>query len=476
MSKRKGWFEVDRRGLAEIAKRRGMDFIITEPIQNAWDEDVREVRVNLVPVPGKAQARLVVEDDSPDGFRDLADSFMMFRSSYKLDNPQQRGRFNVGEKLLLAVAEEARIISTKGSVIFDSGGRRTGRKRTTAGTWLEATLRMTREELAKALALTAKLIPPAGIVTIINGQPLPERQCTVKVERSLDTEVRGEEGGFKYTRRLTAVRIYPTRDGEEPMLYEMGIPIDKLACPWHVEVMQKVPLSVDRGSVRYGYREEVERIAAEAMASLMDEEQSREGWVSHALGRIEDDDAVRTIVTKRFGKAVVFDPSAPESNKLALDAGFTVVKGGELPRSAWDAVRRAEALTPAGRLFPDGKVKTSPDGLPPVPYDEWTKEMKNAARYAEAFAAHVLGHERYGVVFYDGPQLGFAGACMPGRLAFNIGDPGVRAAVNNRDTLAFDQLLIHECAHEKVGDHLTHDFHRECCRIGAKARGFGRWL
>ena len=103
------WFEVDRKGLAEVARRRGMAFIVSEPIQNAWDEDITHVSVDMEPVPGKAQVRLIVSDDSPDGFRDLADAYVMFRQSYKLANPEQRGRFNIGEKLLLAVADEARI-------------------------------------------------------------------------------------------------------------------------------------------------------------------------------------------------------------------------------------------------------------------------------------------------------------------------------------------------------------------------------
>ena len=100
----KQWFKVDTRGLAEIAKRRGVAFIVTEPIQNAWDERSSRVEVTLTPVPGVPLVDLRVADDSPDGFRDLADSYMMFRRSYKLANPEQRGRFNVGEKLLLSVA------------------------------------------------------------------------------------------------------------------------------------------------------------------------------------------------------------------------------------------------------------------------------------------------------------------------------------------------------------------------------------
>lgn len=369
----KGWFEVDRAGLAEVAKRRGMHFIVTEPIQNAWDEvGVTRVDVTLRPVGGAPRARLEVRDDSPDGFRDLADSYMMFRPSYKLANPEQRGRFNIGEKLLLSVADEARVVSTKGSVIFGARGRTRSGKRTEAGSVLSARLRMTREELRQALDFTRLLIPPPGIVTVINGKELPDRVPIAETERLLETEVRGPEGNFKSARRTAKVRVYEALPGEEPHLYEMGIPIDKVTCPWHVDVGQKVPLSVDRASVRYGYRADVEAIAAELMAAQMDEDTARQGWVTQALANVEDDDAVRAIVKQRFGKAVTYDPSAPESAKLALDAGYTVVRGGELPRAAWAVIRRAEALQPASRLFPDGRVRTRPNGVPPVDEADWT--------------------------------------------------------------------------------------------------------
>lgn len=467
--RKKGWFEVDRRGLAEIAKRRGMAFIITEPIQNAWDEDITRVDVTMDPVPGVPRVDLTVADDSPDGFRDLADSYSMFRTSYKLDNPEQRGRFNVGEKLLLAVADEARITSTKGSVIFGEKGRTSGRKKTEAGSVLTARLRMTRDELEEAIEFAAMLIPPPGIRTSINGRVLPEREPEVETTARLDTEVAGPEGGFTYRYRSTTVRVYLPMDGEKPHLYEMGIPVDEIDGPWHVEVAQKIPLSLDRSSVRYGYRERVMAIAAEAMAERLTDEDAREGWVSNALSQIEDDDAVRAIVKKRFGKAVTYDPSSPESNKLAVDAGYALVHGGELPGRAWASVRRAGALQPAGHLFPDGRVESSPDGVPPVPRSEWTEQMKTVAGYAGRFAEKVVDRPMK-VDFYDDGGLSFRALCGHGLIAFNVGAPDVGDAVRSLDQAKIDAILIHECAHVTVEDHLTHAYHRECCRIGAVAR------
>jgi len=480
------WFEVDPKGLAEIAKRRGMAFITTEPIQNAWDEQTTRVEVYLHPVPKTAKADLVVRDDSPDGFRDLADSYMMFRQSYKLSNPEQRGRFNIGEKLLLSVAESARIESTKGSVIFDANGRRSGRKRTKAGSVLSARLKMTRSEVEEALSFAETLIPPTGIVTVINGKILPERSPVLFYTKTLYTEIAGVEGGFTYTIRKTEVKLYDPLPGEEASLYEMGIPVDKIDCAWHVNVMQKIPLSMDRSSVRFGYISRVQRFVAEMAADLLDEDEARSSWVAGALDSMEDEESIRTIVKTKFGRAVIFDPSAPESNKLALDAGYRVIHGREMSKQSWATIKAAKALIPAGRVFDSGQVMTDPDGESPVPRAEWTTAMETLADYAAAFSEYVNG-EPLGVEFYNHKQLGFVAACGGGTLSLNITKGVIKKALKHvgeycssaclteahRD---LDALLIHECAHVKAKDHLTHEYHRECCRIGAIAKSFAERL
>ena len=450
----KSWFQVDRAGLAEIAKRRGVAFIITEPIQNAWDEQVTRVDITLTPVPGAPRALLEVKDDSPDGFRDLADSYMMFRSSYKLANANQRGRFNVGEKLLLAVAKDARITSTTGSIIFDEDGRRAGRVKTERGSVLTASLRMNREEYDKACQVVSSLIPPVGIVTTFNGQELPIREPLATGRHSLMTETQGPEGGFQYVYRTVDVRVYKALPGERP----------------------KVPLSLDRSSVYHQYGKDLEAKAGEMMAKVMTHEESREGWVTDALGKMEDDEAVCAVVKQRFGKAVVFDPSNPESNKLALDAGYKVVHGPELSKAAWSAVRRSEALKPAGQMFDTGKVRSVPGGEPTVPHNEWTPAMKELVAYAKKFSEHTCERGDVRIEFYDHAGLSFIALCGGDHIAFNLGGEGLREAVEypylDGGVRKLDALLIHECAHFTVQDHLTHEFHRECCRIGAAARNF----
>jgi hypothetical protein len=74
--------------------------------------------------PMNGRSELVVTDDSPEGFRDLTDSYTMFAESYKKADPDKRGAFNLGEKFVLALCDEAMITTTTGRVTFDGSGRR----------------------------------------------------------------------------------------------------------------------------------------------------------------------------------------------------------------------------------------------------------------------------------------------------------------------------------------------------------------
>ena len=144
--KMNNWFEVDRQGLAQILERKGREFALFELIQNGWDEPgVTKVTVSLEH-RGRSKALLVVEDDAPEGFKDLSHAFTLFANSSKKSNPEQRGRFNLGEKLVLAISDEVTICTTKGGIRFDAERRHSLRSRRPVGSRIECLLRMTPDE------------------------------------------------------------------------------------------------------------------------------------------------------------------------------------------------------------------------------------------------------------------------------------------------------------------------------------------
>jgi hypothetical protein len=106
MAGRRDWVDVDMDGLRKILERRGKELAVYELVQNAWDENVTKVEVTITR-PENGRSELVVTDDSPEGFRDLTDSYTMFAESYKKADPDKRGAFNLGEKYVLALCDEA---------------------------------------------------------------------------------------------------------------------------------------------------------------------------------------------------------------------------------------------------------------------------------------------------------------------------------------------------------------------------------
>src|SRR5438094_2612222 len=111
-------FEVSKKGLAQLVRRRGgIHHAIEELVSNAQDEDVTRIDIKFEHVEQRTY-RLTVEDDSPEGFKDLSHAYTLFAPSYKKSDPTKRGRFNFGEKWVIAMCDPATISTTTGTVIF----------------------------------------------------------------------------------------------------------------------------------------------------------------------------------------------------------------------------------------------------------------------------------------------------------------------------------------------------------------------
>lgn len=475
VEKGKGWFEVDKAGLAKLLEDRGKAFAVLELIQNAWDaEGVTRVDVTLVAEPERARWSLVVEDDAPDGFADLTHAYRLFAPSEKKGNAEKRGRFNLGEKLVLAICTEAVVASTTGAVLFGHDGdrQRTPAKRE-AGSRFEGVLRMTKPEAEEALAKVRTLIPPAGVVTTLNGEKLAERvPVRVLPVKDLSTVKEDEDGNLRKTGRATTLSLYEPQPGETPCIYEMGIPVVENGDRWHYDVAQKVPLNFDRDNVTPAYLRRLRTEVLNGTHDLITREDATSTWVKEAM---EDDrvepEALKEAFVKRFGeKAVAADPSDPEANKLAMAAGYTVVPGGSLSKAAWANVRAAELIRPAGQVTPSPKVYLATDGIPPVPEEKLTPGMRTVMAYAAALAQELMG--RSIEVQVDQGQVwdGWAAAYGHGNLRFNLAKLGHRW-FNEPDQAKVDALLIHEFGHEYESDHFSHRYTDALCDLGARMRG-----
>lgn len=91
------WIIADKEGIRQNLGARGFSFVLNEMVQNAIDENITKVEIDL-PRPVNGSTTLRVTDDSPDGWHDLSHSYTMFAESCKRSNPEKRGRFKDGEE------------------------------------------------------------------------------------------------------------------------------------------------------------------------------------------------------------------------------------------------------------------------------------------------------------------------------------------------------------------------------------------
>jgi hypothetical protein len=477
----KNWFEVDRQGLARLLERKGKEFVLYELLQNSWDEPgVTKVTMSLE-FQGRNRAALVVEDDAPEGFKDLSHAFTLFADSVKKSNPEQRGRFNLGEKLVLAISEEVTIRTTRGGIRFDAEGRHSLRVRKRIGSRIECLVRLTAEECHALEAQVRQLIPPAHIATVFNGQLLEPRFPIEKLTTTLPTEVADQDGLLRRVNRATTVRLYQVLPGETATLYEMGIPVVETGDRWHYDIGQKVPLTLDRENVPPGFLRQVRVAVFNQMHGQLAVEDANSPWAEAAVAAPEcRPEAVESYLQRRFGeKRVSFDPSDPEATKLAVSQGYTVVHGPMMSAGAWTNARAAGAIQPAGKVTPGPKVWTGEDDPDAAVFkdwireDKWTDGMRTIAGFAQRVAEQVLSRRIVVKFCATAHHLGGASYSRSGELVFNklrLGGDWFEQGITE-DVV---RLLIHEFGHEYSPDHLSAQYHEALCRIGAKMYALAR--
>lgn len=464
--KAQNWFSVDTQGLSQVLGRKTKDFLLLELIQNAWDApQVRNVRVHLKHQRG--MTTVTVEDDSPVGFVDLAHAHTLFAPSIKRGDPRLRGRFNLGEKLAIALCDTARIETTTGTVVFSQAGRQQTKATRSQGSKITCILRTTDEEFQEILKGARRLIPPAEITTWINEEVLKPRHPLQVLTGILKTEQANPAGILRRVDRKTHVSVYPVEAGEEAYLFEMGVPIVATGDKWHYNVEQKVPLTMDRESVAPSFLRDVRLLVFNQMHQLLDGEDMASAWVGEVVGaKGVQPEAICTYMRVRFtDRRVSYDPSDVEANKLAVSKGFTVVTGNMLSSNTWKNVKNAGAILPAGQVTPSPKPY-SPDGKPFVFCKDVSKEMRDIQAYAQWMALSVLG-ANIAVEFADDPQWPFSATYGPGKLVFNVGVLG-RSWFQLANLRNINQLLIHEFGHHYALDHLSAEYHEALCRIGAR--------
>ena len=462
-----GWFEVDKGGLRQLLEGKDKSFILRELIQNSWDEpDVTQCKVTLFKIRGKRIARLRVEDDAPEGFYDLTHAFTLFANTRKRKDVKKRGRFNLGEKQVLAMCREAKITTTTGGVEFlENGKKKMLRKRRESGSVFEAKIPMTDAEYRNCCHAVKTFIPPIGMETIFNEEEIEVRTVKAVVEATLQTEFENEKGEYRTTRRKTLIEIYEPREDEKAMIYEMGLPIIETGDKWHYNILQRVPMTADRDNVKPAFLQDVRAEVANAMRDEIEEDDAGSPWVRDAASddRIKPE-TVNRIADKRWGeKRVVCAPGDSHGREQALARGYHIVAPGEMSAEEWEHMREADAVPAASKLFPQEFVNGKE-----IPESKWTEGQHTIANLARFISKQALGFE-VTVRIVESPKATVAAQYGNKCLTFNLSKLGKRWFVykDGSNWERVIELIIHELGHQ-YGSHLTQQYYDGLCKIGTK--------
>ncbi len=317
------------------------------------------------------------------------------------------------------------------------------------------------------------LIPP--VPTFFNGDKVDVATPVREFEAILPTEIADADGNMRRTKRKTAVRIFERWDKDQPpSLYEMGIPVVPIENRFHVEVMQKIPLNMERDNTTPGFLREINALVLNETHDLLEEEDVVRPWAREAASSPKcSDEAITTVLDKRYGEdRVSFDPSDLEANKIATAKGMTVVTSNSMTKGEWDNAKRAGAIKPAGEVTPSPKVLCGKNDGDELKDEDLSKSMRVVKLYAEDIGDALLG-------FRPTTKIARANNAFQAwygmqTLTFNLQRLGHRffddalSGFGHQGLLKVNELLIHEFAHEEVSDHLSEEFHDECCRLGAK--------
>jgi hypothetical protein len=355
-----GAFAVDMAGLAEIEGGRDPHRLAFEPVTNVFDEyrgygdpgrrrptycevEVQQVRDT------RSRMYLKVRDDGA-GFDRAEDIWTLFAHTPKRVETGVSGRFNTGEKQLLAVAKSASIETVVDgrlvTVRFDPqepNGRSVTRHRGASprpGTWVIALMPWSVAEAQRVRIALAQMVPPEGLRYTVDGTVVTPPPKTTAVSVTMPT-VTLIDGVLRPTERKTIVEVYPETMGV-PWLFELGVPvcsIEDSEFPHSLNVMQKVPLGMGRDSVTPAYLSRLIGSVVEAAALdgtiLLDEAAADAPHLKKSLDWVRRPEALGPVVEAVFPDAVRTSSDAG-SNAMAAASGKLLISG----RAFTEATRR----------------------------------------------------------------------------------------------------------------------------------------
>ncbi len=452
----KTWFEVDKAGLRALQAGKSKTFIINELVQNAWDQNIKYCFVTIRSL-NNYLVEIVVADDDPNGFSDLTHAYTLFANTSKRHDPSKRGRFNLGEKQVLSICDSAVVTTTKGTITFDERGRTESLDCTEAGSIIQLFLKASREEVKELIAHAKSLLVPEGIEYQVNTDTIKPKPIFSSFEVKLNTELLQDEIMREVT-RTTKVNLLES-DGDS-YIFEMGIPVMKTDCCWHIDIQQKIPLAVDRQTIKNSYLKDLYMKIVNNIYKDIPESDISSIWVRTGCKHKNiSKNALKYIIQQRCGeKALIGNPFDAIATDEAISHGYNIINGSSFSKEEWGMIKEHGLLNNVSSQF--GHTQLQHNTIEP------TIQQKAFAYFAKKVASEYL-NINITVVFVKDDKSPILADYGNNRLRFNTGHSKIHSTFFNTITAENLDLLLHELGHEG-GNHTEHNYHKAITRLAGK--------
>jgi len=450
------WFDVDKEGLKALQAGKSKTFIINELVQNAWDENITYCKIDIRLIPNKNLIEISVEDDNPEGFKDITHAYTLFADTYKRKDPSKRGRFNLGEKQVLSICERATVETTKGKITFDEVGRTEWKSKRTYGSKITIEFEGNQKDWEELIYHAKSLLVPEGVDYYVNGTKISSQKVYKTFEVSLDTEIL-RDGAMVSTSQKTNINLVESNG--QSFIYEMGIPVMETDCPWNIDVQQKIPLAVDRETIRDYYLQDLYAVILNHTYNDIPEDEVSAVWVRKGMKdeRIKKE-AVQGILTKRFGdKVLSMNPFDRHANEEAITHGYKLIAGNEMSKEEWAKVKEFGLINSSTEEF-------GSQGYVDAEIVEPNENQRKFAELSKKIAKEFLGINLT-VKFVKAGGTNTNADYGQQTVRFNLS----RLGNGFFDTINWKnlRLLIHELGHEK-GGHIEHEYHYAITKLGGQ--------
>lgn len=461
----KNRFEISTEGMRQMHEARPLWQLVKELVANVWDERDNGATTCRVEVNAASHGLLeiIVEDDGP-GFANITDAYTLMAFTKKRTDSSKRGRFNIGEKELIAIAKDA-IIETVGiTVSFPAeGGRKQRKNDRIKGTKITVHVKGKQTDIQPTIDMLQSFIVPENINYEFSSNygtigELPYRKLIASTATTLKTQIcDSPTAPLRDTVRKTSVDIYTRPSAKSGALYEMGIYIQDIDCPYDVDVQQKVPMPVNRDMVAKAYLKDIYAEVLNQTADEITEANVSSTWVQAGL---EDDriteETLKVVGDVQIGDDTVLWSSNPLANERAMLAGKTILHPKMLSSVVRTKYRDSGILESASNYGPSVEAYIDAGGeLFGEDDARITESMELIKAYTKWVSNLTLGFE-CDVQWLNNPDSSHLAEYSQSQqcLYFNVailGENWFTLKPNGRPKEQHTDLILHELAHHNEG-------------------------